>query len=59
MSIPSAISEGVGSRPSSWSRGRGALADAVERARAVERHAHDAALLGQRLQDGLADHQTA
>ena len=33
----------------------GALADPVQRAGAVERHADDAALLGQRLQDGLAD----
>src|SRR6185503_3115128 len=33
----------------------GALADAVQRARAVERHAHDARLLGQRLQNGLAN----
>jgi hypothetical protein len=49
MSIPSAISEGVGSRPSSWSSAE------VQRAGAVERHAHDAALLRQRLEDGLAD----
>ena len=35
-------------------RGR-PLADAVERPRAVERHPHDAALLGQRLEDGLPD----
>ena len=34
---------------------RGALADPVQRARAVERHPHDAALLRQRLEDRLAD----
>ena len=33
----------------------GALADAVQRAGAVERHAHDAALLRQCLQDRLPD----
>ena len=34
---------------------RGALADAVQRPRSVERHAHDARLLGQRLENRLAD----
>ena len=33
----------------------GPLADAVQRAGAVERHAHDARLLGQRLEDRLPD----
>src|SRR5207248_8281407 len=34
---------------------RRALADAVQRARPVQRHAHDARLLGERLEDGLPD----
>src|SRR5260370_1358050 len=34
---------------------RGAFADAVQRARPVERDAHDAGLLGERLQNRLAD----
>ena len=48
ISIPSAISAGVGSLPSSWS------SDA-ERAGPVERDADDPALLRQRLQDRLAN----
>jgi len=55
MSIPSAISSTVGSRPSSCRSEAESLADAVQRARPVQRNAHDARLLGQRLENRLPD----
>src|SRR5690606_29156330 len=44
-----------GLAPQLLQQGGRPLPDAVQRSCAVERHAHDAALLGQRLQDGLPD----
>ena len=53
--MPSAISRWRRLPPQLLQQRGGALADPVQRAGAVQRHPHDAALLGQRLEDRLPD----